>query len=48
MYRVPEMQQKDAFAWTSQLSANLFRSEEAAAGMRAFLKREKPPWVDEG
>ncbi len=43
---VPEMEQKEAFAWTAELSARLFKSEEAAAGMRAFLKKEKPPWAD--
>ncbi len=49
VYEVPAMQQKEAFAWTAELSGRLFREEEAAAGMKAFLKREKPPWavVDE-
>jgi methylglutaconyl-CoA hydratase len=45
VYEVPTMEQKEAFAWTSKLSAGLFKGEEAAAGMKAFLKREKPPWV---
>jgi methylglutaconyl-CoA hydratase len=45
VYEVPAMEQKEAFAWTADLSAKLFRSEEAAAGMKAFLKREKPPWA---
>ncbi len=40
------MEQKEAFAWTADLSARLFKSEEAAAGMKAFLKREKPPWAN--
>jgi len=47
VYEVPAMEPKQAFAWTSELSAKLFQSEEAAAGMRAFLKREKPPWAGE-
>ncbi len=45
VYDVPEMEQKEAFAYTADLSARLFKSEEAAAGMKAFLKREKPPWA---
>ncbi len=45
VYDVPAMEQKEAFAWTSDLSARLFEGEEAAAGMKAFLKREKPPWA---
>ena len=48
IYEVPEMEQQEAFAWAADLSGQLFRGEEAAAGMKAFLKREKPPWaVDE-
>ncbi len=45
VYEVPGMDQAAAFEWTSELSAGLFKSEEAAAGMKAFLKREKPPWA---
>ncbi|MGH0037482.1 MAG: enoyl-CoA hydratase-related protein [Myxococcota bacterium] len=45
VYEVPAMEQKEAFAWTADLSARLFKGEEAAAGMKAFLKREKPPWA---
>ena len=47
VYEVPAMERKEAFAWTADLSARLFRGEEAAAGMKAFLKREKPPWAGE-
>lgn len=43
--QVPDMAQGDAFAWTAKHSAELFKSEEAAAGMKAFLKREKAPWA---
>lgn len=46
VYEVPGMEQKEAFAWTADLSQRLFKSEEAAAGMKAFLKREKPPWAN--
>ncbi len=45
VYTVPGMEREAAFAWTSELSAGLFKGEEAAAGMKAFLKREKPPWA---
>ena len=45
VYEVPAMERKEAFAWTADLSARLFKGEEAAAGMKAFLKREKPPWA---
>jgi methylglutaconyl-CoA hydratase len=48
VYEVPEMEQKEAFAWAADLSGRLFRGEEAAAGMKAFLKREKPPWAGDG
>jgi methylglutaconyl-CoA hydratase len=45
VYEVPAMGQKEAFTWTAELSGRLFAGEEAAAGMKAFLKREKPPWA---
>ena len=35
----------EAFAWTAELSQLLFKGEEAAAGMKAFLHRTKPPWA---
>ena len=47
VYEVPDMPQKEAFAWTADLSARLFKGDEAAAGMKAFLKREKPPWAED-
>jgi methylglutaconyl-CoA hydratase len=47
VYEVPAMEQKQAFAWTADLSGRLFKSDEAAAGMKAFLKREKPPWASD-
>jgi methylglutaconyl-CoA hydratase len=46
VYEVPAMEQKEAFQWTARLSAKLFRGEEAAAGMKAFLTRSKPPWAE--
>jgi len=45
VHEVPDMDPKEAFAWAADLSQSLFRSDEGAAGMRAFLKREKPPWA---
>jgi methylglutaconyl-CoA hydratase len=48
VYEVPAMSQKDAFQWTTRLSGDLFRSEEASAGMKAFLKKQPAPWVGEG
>lgn len=45
VYNVPAMEQKEAFAWAADLSKRLFKGEEAAAGMKAFLKRQKPPWA---
>ena len=35
----------DAFRYTAKLSGDLFASDEAAAGMKAFLNREDAPWV---
>ena len=45
VYNVPAMEQKEAFTWAADLSKRLFKGEEAAAGMKAFLKRQKPPWA---
>ena len=45
---VPTMQRADAFTHTSALSARLFASAEAAAGMRAFLGKQPAPWVPAG
>lgn len=43
--RIPTMQRDEAFAWTAQMSARLFTSEEARAGMTAFLTKSPAPWV---
>lgn len=43
--RVPTMSRDEAFDWTAQMSARLFTSEEARAGMTAFLSKERAPWV---
>lgn len=42
---VPYMQVDEAFAWTGKLSADLFRSEEAAEGMGAYLNKRTASWV---
>lgn len=43
--RVPSMPRDEAFSWTAKLSAELFRSEEAAAGTSAFREKRPAPWV---
>jgi methylglutaconyl-CoA hydratase len=50
VHEVPKLSQKEAFAWTAGLSADLFASAEAAEGMAAFLGRRPPAWAgrDEG
>ncbi len=45
VYEVPGMDQKEAFQWTSRLSAELFSGDEAKEGMAAFLGKRKPRWA---
>jgi len=45
---VPAMAVDDAFAWTQQLSAELFTSEEAKEGMAAYLEKRPPSWASKG
>ncbi len=45
IFRVPEMDRRTAFEWTSTRSRELFQSEEAAAGIAAFRQRTDAPWV---
>ena len=42
---VPGMPVDEAFSWTGALSAELFASDEARAGMRAYLEKRPAPWV---
>ena len=45
---VPGLPVDEAFAMTQQLSADLFRSEEAAEGMGAYLGKRRPAWAPDG
>jgi len=44
---VPGMSIDDAFAWTAQLSGDLFRQDEAREGMAAFREKRPPSWADD-
>lgn len=46
--RVPDMGVDEAFAWTAEASAALFRSDEASEGIAAFRERRDAAWVPEG
>jgi methylglutaconyl-CoA hydratase len=43
--RVPSLDRDAAFAFTAELSASLFSSDEAREGMTAFLQRRPAPWA---
>ncbi len=43
---VPGMDLDAAFAFTSELSAQYFASEEAREGMRAFVEKRPPRWAE--
>lgn len=43
--RVPAMERDAAFTWAADVSARLFASAEAAAGIAAFRDKSRPPWV---
>ncbi len=45
VYKVPYMDRAAAFGWTEKLSADLFRSDEAAEGIKAFREKSKHSWV---
>ena len=42
---MPDLTAAEAFAWTQELSAELFRTEEAAEGVAAFLEKRPAEWV---
>lgn len=43
--RVPGMSVEEAFRWTADVSAELFKTDEAAEGMTAFLEKRRPRWA---
>lgn len=43
--RVPSMPRDEAFAWTAEVSAGHFSSDEAREGMTAFFERRRPSWA---
>ena len=43
--RVPTMERGEAFAWTEQVSRDLFTSDEAKEGIAAFIEKRLPPWA---
>ena len=45
VYEVPTLAEKEAFARTAALSAELFAGEEAREGMAAFLGKRAPAWA---
>jgi methylglutaconyl-CoA hydratase len=45
--QVPGMAVDDAFAWTAEMSARLFQSDEAREGMTAYLEKRRPSWAPE-
>jgi methylglutaconyl-CoA hydratase len=42
---VPGTRVDEAFRWTGELSAQLFATEEAREGMRAFLEKRPAAWI---
>jgi len=46
--KVPGMPRTEAFEWTAGVSARMFSSDEAKAGMQAFLSKQPAPWVTDG
>jgi methylglutaconyl-CoA hydratase len=44
--RIPELSINDGFRHTARKITELFASEEAAEGMRAFLEKRKPKWAE--
>jgi len=43
--RVPTMSVDEAFIWTAEISADLFRTDEAKEGMQSFLEKRPPNWA---
>jgi methylglutaconyl-CoA hydratase len=47
IHRVPSMDRRTAFDWTSTRSRELFESDEARVGIAAFRERRDAPWIPE-
>ena len=45
VYEVPRMSQQEAFKWTTKLSGDLFKGDEAKEGIAAFLGKRPANWV---
>ncbi len=43
--RIPTLSMDEGFRYTTQKIGELFASEEAAEGMRAFVEKRKPRWA---
>jgi enoyl-CoA hydratase/carnithine racemase len=43
--QVPAMPVDEAFAFTGELSARLFKSDEAREGITAYLEKRSPSWA---
>lgn len=43
--RIPSLSMDEAFVYTAEKITELFASEEAAEGMRAFAEKRKPKWA---
>jgi len=43
---IPELSIDEGFRYTTKKIGELFASEEAAEGMRAFLEKRKPKWAE--
>jgi methylglutaconyl-CoA hydratase len=46
VHEVPRMTPERAFEWTSGLSADLFTSEEAVEGVKAWRDKRSPSWAE--
>jgi methylglutaconyl-CoA hydratase len=46
LHTVPSLPLNEAFDWASQLSGELFASDQAREGMSAFLEKRQASWVE--
>ncbi len=44
--RIPLLSMEDGFGYTTKKIGELFASDEAAEGMRAFIEKRKPRWAE--